>query len=370
MWPHLRINIRNLTILCFGCTVLYILHSVSSPTQLRRIPIVSSISLAHVPEELDPFQVNLKQLLIACIQASEAGGKKVYDIHRAVSGDKKLEMHTKTGEKGEEPSIVTKGDLASHQVIVHGLSATFTGLQVISEENHHEDALEDDGEIVKPFHLNHEPQFYSEDITSLPVDLHVPLKQITVWVDPLDATQEYSESIADQSLLKYVTVMVCIAINSKPVIGIIHKPFQHQTYWAWDDVGMSDSLTRLFSLSGNSSDSSNAKVIVSRSHAGSIVDVVKSTLGSNVQVTQAGGAGYKVLQVVSGASDVYVHNGIIKKWDICAPNAIINSLGGKFTTLKGDDVSYSAEDAVVSSGGVLATTSHVLHSKLVGRLNV
>lgn len=370
MWPHLRINVRNVTILFFGCTVLYFLHSWSSPTQLRRMPIVSSISLAHVPEELDPFQVNLKQLLVACIQASEAGGKKVYEIHNAISKDKKLEMHTKSGENGEQPSIVTQGDLASHQVIVHGLSATFTGLQVISEENHHGDITEDEGEIIKPFHLNHEPMFYSEDINSLPVDLHVPLKQLTVWVDPLDATQEYSESVNDKTLLKYVTVMVCIAINAKPVIGIIHKPFEDETYWAWDGVGMSESLTRLFSISANSSDSSTAKIIVSRSHAGSIVNVIKSRLDSNVQVIQAGGAGYKVLQVVSGASDAYVHNGIIKKWDICAPNAIINSLSGKFTTLKGDYISYSAEDAVVSSGGVIATTSHVLHSKLVGKLKI
>lgn len=370
MWPHLKLNTRNLTILCFGLFILYLLHSISTPGQLRRIPIVSSISMVHMPEEVDPFQINLKQLLVACIQASEAGGQQVYNIRKPKSGnDNQLDIRSKKGENGEKSSLVTKGDLASHRVIVHGLSATFTGLQVISEENHHEDADENEDEIVKPFHLSHDRMFFSEDISSLPPDLQVPLKQLTIWVDPLDATQEYAESINDESLLKYVTVMICIAMNSRPIIGIIHKPFEHKTYWAWEGIGMSDSLRNLFLLSANSTiDPSNPKIIVSRSHGGSIEQYLKSNIGPNVKVTQAGGAGYKILQVVSGASNAYVHTNIIKKWDICAPNAIIESVSGKMTTLKGDVISYSAEDAVVNQGGLIAASSDKLHSVLLSKL--
>ena len=370
MWPHIRINTRNLVILCFAAAIIYLLHSVSTPSRLRRIPIVSSISMAHVPEEVDPFQINLKQLLVACIQASEAGGQQVYQIRKPKSGQNKLNIRTKEGEKGEEPSLVTKGDLASHRVIVHGLSATFTGLQVISEENHQEDENENEEEIVKPFHLTHEPILLSQEISSLPVDLHVPLKQLTIWVDPLDATQEYAESIHDESLLKYVTVMVCIAMNSRPIIGIIHKPFEHKTYWAWDGIGMSDSLRELVLLSGNSSDSSKPTIIVSRSHAGSVEQFLKTRLGSNIEVTQAGGSGYKILQVVSGASNAYVHQSYINKWDICAPHAIIESLNGKMTRLSGDTISYSAEDAVLNSGGLIATTSDELHAILLEKLKL
>ena len=110
-------------------------------------------------------------------------------------------------------------------------------------------------------------------------DVQVPLDDVDVWIDPLDATQEYTEN-----LLQYVTTMVCVAVKGVPIIGVIHKPFEDITAWGWVGPNLiSDALRE------NLEDSSRveldkSRLIVSRSHAGSIHDVAAKLFGSEVQV--------------------------------------------------------------------------------------
>lgn len=75
--------------------------------------------------------------------------------------------------------------------------------------------------------------------------------------------------------------------------------------------------------------------------------------GEKVNVIKAAGSGFKIIQVMEGNATIYLHNTHIKKWDLCAGNAIVNSLGGKMKTLKGDDISYSADSNHVVDDGLL-----------------
>merc|ERR1719356_2164894 len=101
------------------------------------------------------------------------------------------------------------------------------------------------------------------------VEVEVPADDVAVWIDPLDATQEYTEK-----LLQYVTTMVCVAVKGVPTIGVIHKPFanESQTSWGWaDQKVVSKSVEEAAANNKNvKPDLSKARIIVSRSHTGDV----------------------------------------------------------------------------------------------------
>ena len=66
-------------------------------------------------------------------------------------------------------------------------------------------------------------------------------------------------------------------------------------------------------------------------------------------------AGYKTLEVIKGNQHAYLHNTLIKKWDICAGNAILNALDGKMTTLEENFIDYGSPNQYKNDKGLLAT---------------
>jgi len=53
--------------------------------------------------------------------------------------------------------------------------------------------------------------------------------------------------------------------------------------------------------------------------------MVKAVMGDKAEVIKAGGAGYKIIELFNGGAETYFHEGKIKKWDICAGQAILRS---------------------------------------------
>ena len=256
----------------------------------------------------------------------------------------------KTKEGANNP--VTDGDMLSHRAMYYGLLKGFPNLNVISEEDDPEEI--DMSSIAVPKFTD--PSV--DAIISDDNDVLVPMSELDVWIDPLDATQEYTEN-----LRQYVTTMVCIAIRGQPVVGVIHKPFENKTAWGWAGPGLisADLAEEVKAHFGTSDyhqhqDLSKSKIIVSRSHAGKVHEVAKAAFGDSVEVTPAGGAGFKAWEVAKGVQDAYVHVTLIKKWDICPGDALLGALGGKMTDLSGQEIDYSGKPATVKNeGGVLAT---------------
>ncbi|XP_072267272.1 Golgi-resident adenosine 3',5'-bisphosphate 3'-phosphatase [Pyxicephalus adspersus] len=291
--------------------------------------------------------VDLRELLAVAVEAAELGGVEV----KTVRESNKLNENSKGKTREGADDKMTRGDLLSNRKMASLIKNSFPGVQVNTEEHL------DEADKESIFWDRKIPDEIKEKIQNPKL---VPSESITVWIDPLDATHEYTEN-----LVNYVTTMVCVAVNGKPVIGVIHKPFTQYTAWAMVDGG--SNVKRRASY-----DEKSPTIIVSRSHSGKVKEVILQTFGNQTKIISAGGSGYKVLSLldVTGnekqeTADIYIHVTYIKKWDICAGNAILSALGGQMTTLKGEEIIYTGLDG--NEGGLLASIG-VDHNALVEKL--
>ncbi|CAC5422162.1 IMPAD1 [Mytilus coruscus] len=201
-------------------------------------------------------RVSMKELLSVCIQLAQEGGKRVKDVR-----------------------LANRRDTQSHRAIVYGLAKAFPGLKVISEEK--------DLKPVNLLEIKDTNKHLTEVAETISSDQSISNSKITVWVDPLDATKEYTEK-----KLKYVATMVCVAVDGHPTIGVIHKPFVNdnkgETVWAWVGYGKSKTLE---AVKTEKKEGDPDRIIVSISHKGDVESVAKAALGEKTLVLKGAGAG-------------------------------------------------------------------------------
>lgn len=125
----------------------------------------------------DSNEINLRKLLIGSIQAAQAGGAVVLKVSKTQELNVKSKGKTKEG----KDEYVTEADFQSHCLMQTSLKRIFPRLQLRSEESHSDDRCSDD---AKYFDLD--PTVLNDKVFP---DEVVPLGDVTVWIDPLDATQ-------------------------------------------------------------------------------------------------------------------------------------------------------------------------------------
>ncbi len=147
-----------------------------------------------------------------------------------------------------------------------------------------------------------------------------------VWiVDPLDGTREYGEAgRADWAV--------------------------HVALWAEGEVGASavalPALDRVLVTEPAPAPPPRrdgpVRVAVSRTRPPPEADAVASALGG--ELVPMGSAGYKVLAVVRGEVDAYVHSGGMYQWDSAAPVAVARAAGLSTTRIDGAPLVYNAAE--------------------------
>jgi len=90
------------------------------------------------------------------------------------------------------------------------------------------------------------------------------------------------------------------------------------------------------------------------------------------QVIKVGGAGHKALLVLDGTADVYLFpTKGTKKWDTCAPEAVLVAAGGELTDKDGKKLRYFSNSEASNSNGIVASfRDHEKHIKQLSGLSM
>ncbi|KAF7230972.1 3'(2'),5'-bisphosphate nucleotidase 1 isoform X1 [Nothobranchius furzeri] len=317
-------------------------------------------------------------VVMRLVASAYSVAEKAGAIVRKVLHSGELGIVEKTGAN----DLQTLADRLAQQSICASLSRRFPKITIIGEEDLPAEEVKED--LIELGHFDEVLQKNCpEEFRSLKEE------ELVVWVDPLDGTKEYTEASrclhlqaaphkgSDNSqtpgtalwLLDNVTVLIGIAYGGRAIAGVINQPFYNYQLGAgavlgrtmWGVLGLGAFGFQLQEVPGD-----KRIVTTTRSHSNKVVTDCVNAMEPH-EVIRVGGAGNKIIQLVEGRASAYVFASPgCKKWDTCAPEAILHAVGGKLTDMHGNAYRYDADVQHMNSAGVLAALSN--HDYYVSRV--
>lgn len=252
--------------------------------------------------------------------------------------------------------LQTEADRSAQRCIVASLTNLFPNLKIIGEEGTTDINVPSEW-LITDLDKDILKRKCPEQLTN------VTEEELVVWVDPLDGTSEYT-----QGFLERVTVLIGISLNDSAVGGIIHQPYYDRgsgklgrTIWGVKGLGTGGYIPKL---------PPDEKFILTttRSHSNALVQSALDSLKPD-EILRVGGAGYKVLQLLEGKAHAYVFASAgCKKWDTCAPEAVLEAEGGVLTDMLGRHYKYGANVEHLNKAGVLATAKSIDHKSILEKI--
>ncbi len=228
---------------------------------------------------------------------------------------------------------VTRADREANTLICEALAAAFPDDAIVAEES----------------------------APATPAETSALVMRERVWfVDPIDGTREFADRNGE------FAVMIGLAIKGRAALGVVLMPTLGQALAGivggeafCEDASGARRPLRVTTVQ----DPREATMMVSRSHRPRIVEPVIERLGIHKTVS-CGSVGVKVARIALGEADLYVHGGRgAKRWDSCAPEAILIAAGGRFTDIEGELIDYAAADLMLDNG--LVASNGALHDTVL-----
>lgn len=287
-------------------------------------------------------------------------------VHLAKRAGVEVNRIIKTGSLGVIDKGVqdfqTEADRTAQRLIIASLSKQYPKCKIVGEEE-----LEDDIEAdEKLLDLSYDEEILNKTLPEQYND--VKDEDIIIWVDPLDGTTEFVKGSLDS-----VTVLIGISHKGRAVGGVIHQPFPNFSKGVRGETGRTIwGLIGMGCYGIEAKQMSPDKLIITStaSHRNQFIEESIDAMKPD-EVLRVGGAGYKVLLVIEGKAHSYVFtsNGC-KKWDTCAPEAILESCGGSLTDSFGNHLDYNDTGKANHQNrlGIIATINRDLHKNIVGKI--
>ncbi|VVC27269.1 Inositol monophosphatase, conserved site,Inositol monophosphatase-like,Inositol [Cinara cedri] len=281
------------------------------------------------------------KLLASAVSISHKAGKIIRDVMK--KGDLGII------DKGEN-DLQTEADRSAQRCIVASFKSLYPNICIIAEEV---DKISQNLDVPKDWLISE----LDKDILDLECPkslLNVTEDQITIWIDPLDGTSEFTKGLID-----HVTILIGVCVNDDAVAGVIYQPFwKNQGRALWGLVG---SGVGGFELKEPPTD--NKVYVTTRSHYDKTIESFIDGL-KPCEIIRVGGAGNKVLYILEGKAHAYVYpSSGCKRWDTAAPEAVLRAAGGILTDKFGNKYSYSKDNEKdpLNKDGVFATSPAINH---------
>ncbi len=240
---------------------------------------------------------NLAGLIEPVTELAREAGRRILKLHRSEA----LGVDFKS-----DRTPVTEADHAAHDHIVLGLMRLTPEIPVLSEESGPEQ--------------------------------HGKLRSGWGWhwlVDPLDGTREFIRGGEE------FTVNIALIRGEQPVLGVVDAPAKGGLYFGFEGGGAfycgagGDTLE---AIRVQQPAASPLRVLASRSHAASAVELYVAALGPARR--RAVASSLKFCLIARGEADVYPRMGPISEWDTAAGQAVLECAGGAVIDLEGRQLSY------------------------------
>lgn len=261
-----------------------------------------------------PTKIPYDTALEVATKAAFAAGK----IHREYWGNL-----SQIREKDTAWNLVTEADRYSEEVIKKMLKEHFPNYSILAEESGYETAKE---------------------------------KEMLWAVDPLDGTTNYTHQFP------MVGISIGLLYQNKPVVGVIYNPIHNELFQAIKGRGaqcngkiIKVSKTSQLSKSLLATGFAYDRVAVRENNYLEFCYFTNNTHG----VRRLGAASLDLAYVAAGRLDGFWERGL-KLWDVAAGSLMITEAGGHVSAYDGGDVSWEAEEILVSNGVIHEQMSHDL----------